>query len=393
MKKIISASLVFLMLLAGCSNSSQPKEEKKKAQKEVKDTVVSFMGVGDNLIHETIYQQADRASGEFGDGKYDFTEMYANMKKDIKAADIAFINQETILGGDARGISGYPIFNTPDVMADNLETLGFDLVNTATNHCLDEGMAGIENSSRIWKSKKDMVMAGTYTSQEDRDTIRIIERDGIKFAFLAYTYGTNGIDLPYEYSVAMMDSDKIRGDVAKAKEISDVIIVSAHWGDENVLEASDYQKEYAQLFADLDVDVVIGTHPHVIEPMEWVKGKDGNQTLVVYSLGNFLGGMLNVNNVLSGKISFDFVKNAKTKEITIENVLWTPLVIHYNGDANNIEPTRDGYKIYHLAEYTDELAAQHGLNGYEGQSVTVEGFWRTTQQVIDSQFLNEGKDK
>lgn len=388
MKKL--GILILVCLLTACSTKSEKPKEKPK--ETPKDTVVSFMGVGDNLIHDSIYREADKLAGVMDDGKYDFLSMYEPVKDDIKDADLAFINQETILGGDDLGLSGYPTFNSPSVIAQQVSEIGFDLVNTASNHSLDKGVSGIENSSNVWKSQKDLVMAGSYTSQEDRDTIRVIERKGIKFSFLAYTYGTNGIPLPNEYNVALFDDEKITNDVKKAKEVSDVVIVSAHWGDENVNSTNEFQTHYSKLFADLEVDVVIGTHPHVIEPIEWVSGINGNETLVVYSLGNFLSGMLEVDNVLSGEITFDFVQDSKSKDIKIENVKWIPIVTHYNGDANNIMESRNGYKVYRLSDYTSDLASKHGLNGYEGQSVTLEGLNRMTQSVISADFLKPVKE-
>lgn len=379
MKKI---SLLFLsLLLCACSTTSNSEPEKKDTEEQEK-TTVSFVGVGDNLIHEMIYVQADKAVGEMNDGKYDFTPMYKHVKEDIEKADLAYIDQESIIGGDQLGISGYPTFNSPDQVARDVAATGFDLVNTANNHCLDMYQEGIDHSSEIWKEQKGIITAGTYTSQEDRDTIRIIERNGIRFSFLAYTYGTNGIEAPHNYSVAYFDEDQIKKDVAAAKKISDVVIVSAHWGDENVSEPTEFQKKYAKLFADLDVDVVIGEHPHVIQPVEWVKGKDGNQTLVVYSLGNFLSGMLDVNNVLSGMIRFNFVKDNKSGDISIENVKWEPLITHYSGDANDILNTRKDFSVYKLSDYTDELAKQHGLNGVDGQSVTISDLYQRTESII-----------
>lgn len=378
MKKI--GLLLLCALLAGCSSQSEKKEIETKKKEE--KTTVSFVGVGDNLIHEMIYKQADAAAGEMKDGKYDFTPMYAHVKKDIEQADLAYIDQESITGGDDLGISGYPTFNTPAQVASDVAATGFDIVNTANNHCLDKYQEGIDNSSAIWGKQNGIITAGTYTSNKDRDTIRTIKRNGITFSFLAYTYGTNGIEPPNSYSVAYFDEEQIRKDVAAAKKLSDVVIVSAHWGEENIFAPTEYQKKYAQLFADLDVDVVVGEHPHVIQPVEWVKGKDGNETLVIYSLGNFLNGMLDVNNVLSGMIRFDFVKDMKSKEITIENVKWEPLITHYTGDAADIMNSRKDFAVYKLSDYTDELASKHGLNGYEGQKVTIADLYKRTEKII-----------
>lgn len=378
MKKL--TIILSCLLLTACA--SAPKTEKVEPPEETKDRIVSFVGVGDNLIHEMIYVEADKAAGSEKDGSYDFTGMYTQVKQDITKADLAYIDQESILGGDDLGISGYPTFNSPAAVADAVADTGFDLVNTANNHCLDMYQTGIDTSSAIWAKQKGIITAGTYTSSEDRAKIRTIERNGIKFSFLAYTYGTNGIEPPHEYSVAYFDEEQIKEDVAAAKKISDVVIVSAHWGDENVSAPTQFQKKYAQLFADLQVDVVIGEHPHVIQPVTWVEGKEGNKTLVVYSLGNFLSGMLDVDNVLSGMIKFDFVKHEDSGKITVENVKWEPLITHYSGDAKDILNTRKDFKVYKLRDYRADLAKQHGLNGYEGQKVEIEDLYKRTESII-----------
>lgn len=377
MKKIVTLFVCGLMLL-GCS---QTKEEPKENKQEVKDTVVSFVGVGDNLIHDTVYKDAEKE-----DGSYDFTKMYADIKDEVKDSDIAFINQETVLGGTQLGLSGYPTFNSPTEIAKNLETIGFNLVNLATNHCLDKYESGISNELAAF-SETEMIVNGVYTSQEAYEQIPMFKKKGITFSFLAYTYGTNGIEAPNPYNVSYFSDEKITSDVAKAKEISDVVIVSAHWGDENTFAPNDYQKHYAQLFADLKVDVVIGTHPHTIQPVEWVNGAEGNQTLVVYSLGNFIGGMLTTDNAIGGMISFDFVKDAKTKEINIKNVKWTTTIIHFEGNQNNILAERYNYKVYQVKNYTDELANKHVLNGFEGNVVSLDYINTKTKEVISEKFI------
>lgn len=342
--------------------------------------VVSFLGVGDNLIHESIY-----TSNKQDDGSYDFSSIYENILDDIQNSDIAFINQETPIAGKELGLGGYPMFNTPIEMVDNLHDAGFNLINLASNHSLDRYESGIRNELQAFSKYEDMITDGVYTSQSDFDTIPVFKKNGITFSFLAYTYGTNGISSNYSYSVSYFDEDQIREDVKNAKEISDVVIVSAHWGEENSLTPSSMQKRYAQLFADLEVDVVIGTHPHVIQPIEWVKGKNGNETLVVYSLGNFIGGMLSVNNAISGMVQFDFVK--ENGEITVENVKWEPLFIHFERCGENFVDDRHNYKSYKLSEYTEELARKHALNEYGGQTVSIDYIHKITNQVIDSQYM------
>lgn len=371
----------------GNEESSISSDNENSVQENASENVISFVGVGDNLIHTTIYEEADKYSGSENDGKYDFTPMYSEVKGLIEGNDIAFINQETILGGYDLGLSGYPTFNSPLEIAQNLKDTGFNLVNMATNHALDKGQEGIDNELNAFRNTEGMAFAGIADSQNTYDNITVFEKKGIKFAFLAYTYGTNGISPPNSYSIHYFDEEEIKADIEKAKEISDVVIVSAHWGEENIDYATDYQTYYAQIFADAGVDVVIGTHPHVIQPIEWYDGKDGNKTLVIYSLGNFLGGMLEVNNIVSGMVKFDFVKS--DNGIAVENVKWIPLVIHFELKGDDIQEDRCNYKIYPLSEYTDELAKKHALNGYEGQKVTSDYIKKHTEEVIDKKYLCE----
>lgn len=375
--------ILYLLIhfIVGLFSSPEPKDNTGTTPetKTSEETVVSFMGVGDNLIHETVYNDALQ-----DDGTYDFSKMYTNFKKDAKESDIAFINQETVLGGESLGLSGYPTFNSPTEIAKNLEKAGFNLANLATNHCLDRGEQGIANELEAF-SNTNIVTDGVYTSQEAFNTIPTFKKKGITFNFLAYTYGTNGIAPDYDYNVSYLDYDQIKSDVQKAKEISDVVIVSAHWGDENTFEPNNLQKHYAQLFADCGVDVVIGTHPHTIQPVKWIKGSSGNKMLCVYSLGNFIGGMLTTDNAIGGEIKFDFVK--KSDKITIENVKWIPTVIHFEGNQNNIMEVRYNYKAYKLSQYSDKLAKKHVLNGYDGNTVSIKYITNKTKEVIDEKYL------
>lgn len=395
MKKI--GFLLAALLLSGCGNekveepmetsseiistseSSGNLEEQRNEEKRV-----SFLGVGDNLIHNVIFEEA-----QLEDGSFDFKPMFENVSDDIEKVDLAFINQETLIGGDEFGFSGYPTFNTPSNMAGNLNELGFDLVNGASNHSLDKGKQGIINTLEIWDKQEDMVFTGVFDSQKERDTIPVIERDGVTFSFLAYTYGTNGIEPDVSYRLNYFDEDLITQDIERAKEVSDFVIVSAHWGDEHMLEPNDFQKDYAQLFADLEVDAVIGTHPHVIQAVEWVEGKNGNQTLVVYSLGNFLSAMSTgtENNMLGGMISFDFVMTEEEK--AIENVKWDATVMQYTGIKNENTDSRNHFRIYQLDEYTEELASQHALNSSQGNQLSKESLQQTTENVIDAEFLSQ----
>ena len=368
--------LIILLLLVGCN---EEKNEVCKFEADYRRTV-SFSAVGDNLIHGSIYR--DAYNGE----TYDFSKMYEEVSQDILNSDIAFINQETPLGGSALGISGYPMFNSPSEIALDLVEAGFNVVNLATNHSLDRYEKGIMNELEVLDSV-GLIYDGVYTSQEEFDQIKTFEIEGITFSLLSYTYGTNGIKAPHSYNVSYLNEKQIKRDVEKAKQISDFIIVSAHWGEENTSKPNSSQIKYAQLFADLEVDVVIGTHPHVLQPIEWIKGKNGNETLVVYSLGNFLAGMVGLENAVNGMVQFDIIQENDT--FTIENVHFEPLFIHFEQFGSNWVDDRNNYKIYKVKDYTNELANKHALNNYNYQTVNLENIKKIFKNVIDDEYLEE----
>lgn len=366
----------------GTHTESQATVESEMASEPQKseEKRISFIGVGDNLIHENVIWAA-----ETPDGSYDFSNMYENIAADVENADLAFLNQETIFAGPDYPYSGYPSFNTPEQLGTNMVDLGFDLINGATNHTLDFGAAGATYALDFWKQYEDVRYTGVFESEEASREIPTIERDGVTFSFLAYTYGTNGIEPDTNWRVNYFDEEKIREDVAKAKEVSDVVIVSAHWGDENTYVVNEYQEYYGQLFADLEVDVVIGTHPHVIQPIEWLTGTNGNEMLVVWSLGNLLAHALDDINTLGGMISFDFV--VTEEDTTIENVVFRPTVSHFSYHYKDNNRLKRKFKIYYLDEYTDELSVEHGLNALEGITVSLERYQSQVESVIGPEFL------
>lgn len=230
-------------------------------------TRVRLVAVGDNLIHNTLI-----AAGEQKDGSRNYDAFYQDIKQYIEPADIAVINQETVLGGSSFDYSGYPCFNSPWEIGDAAIAAGFDIFTCATNHTMDMGSAGVEKELEYFGKHKEAVHLGTNASQADCDKITYYEKNNITFALLNYTYGTNGIDLPKDkpWLVNLMDKDKIRKDITEARKHADVVMVFPHWGTENSHKVSDYQKEYTKLFSDLGVDIVIGSHPHVLQPVAWV---------------------------------------------------------------------------------------------------------------------------
>lgn len=339
MKKVLIIALLCIFI-SGCAQVSQvvytpyPEQEAEK--------IVSFYGVGDNLIHNCVYWQADK----YKEGPdFDFKPMYERVADDIKSADISYINQETILGGTELTLSSYPLFNSPQELGRDMIDLGFDVFSHATNHVFDKGEKGIANTYEFYNDK-DVLFVGIHKKGEDN--IKVMEKNGIKIAFLNYTYHTNGLSLSKDsnYYVPLADVDKMTDDIRRAKEMSDFVVMFVHWGNENHITPSEQQRTDAEKFADAGCDVIIGTHPHAIQPVELF-----DKTLVVYSLGNFISAQKSHVNLVGGTIKFDFV--LKGDEKYIENVGFDPVVNHYNYGYSNI-------KIIPFDEYTPELAKTHG---------------------------------
>ncbi len=344
----------------------------------------SFYAVGDNLIHPVVYRDALQSNGDFN-----FEPMYESLQKEIQAADIAYINQESPIGGDEKGLSGFKQFNTPSDIAEDVMNTGFNVVNGANNHALDQGTDGLLNEIELWEHFKHVFYTGTFKSQKDRDTIPTFNKNGIKIAMLSYTYGTNDIKPENKYQINYFTEEQIKKDVAKAKEQSDMVMVSAHWGNEGKHEPNAQQKKYAKVFADAGVDVVIGTHPHVIQPIQWVKGDNNHQTLVAYSLGNFLNGQStgNESNALGGNLQFNIEK--QPKGITIKDVKWKSLVTHYD-IANPFDSnTRQNFKMYPLDDYSNNKAKKHALNSKPKNEMTKDKLEAITKKVIGDRYLDD----
>ena len=318
---------------------------------------VSLVMVGDILMHTKVYE-----SGLMEDGSYNYDHMFAQVKTDIEEADIAIVNQEVILGGRELGLSGYPAFNAAFEVGDSLVDAGFDVILHATNHALDKGKKGLLNCIQFWEEQyPDIAVLGIHESEEDAQEIYVQEINGIRVAILNYTYGTNGIALPKDmpYAVELWDEKQIADDVVRAKEIADFIVVCPHWGTEYVLEETADQRKKAQFLADLGVDLVIGTHPHVVEPVKWVSGAEGNQMLVYYSIGNFINATSGTGNgkaarMLGAMAEVTIAMNEETQEAYISEYGIEPLVTHNVSGSGQIT-------TYKLVDYTEELAKQNEM--------------------------------
>ncbi|MCM1542789.1 MAG: CapA family protein [Blautia sp.] len=373
----------------GASDSASRQPDASDNQPPVSPTPepapeITLVMVGDILLHTPVAE-----SGLREDGSYDFSAVFSHMKEEISAADLALVNQEVILGGTELGISGYPAFNAPYELGDALADAGFDVALHATNHALDKGAKGILNCLSFWEENHPgIAVLGIHDSAEDQDEIYVYEQDGIRIAILNYTYGTNGIPLPQgmDYAVdGLSDLDRIAEDLRRAEEMADFTIVCPHWGTEYRLTPDAGQDKLSQFFWENGADLVLGTHPHVIEPVAWVTA-EGIQTcdlteqetdqgisligngiqdgmLVYYSLGNFVNwtsgtGDGVANRMVGGmaKVTLGLDEDGK---VSIKEYGMEPLICH-------VEEGTDGVTVYPLYEYTEELAGKNAIRLQDG---------------------------
>lgn len=362
----IAFSIIILFILSviyilnfNAKNNIKDNNITKENKEEYRATMVM---VGDNLIHDKIYNEAKKNSGG---NNYNFKPMIENIKEIVNKYDIAYYNQETILGGSNIGVSSYPAFNSPYEVGDAMIDAGFNLVSLATNHTMDRGEEAILNSRKYWDSNSDVMAVGSYDSIDARNKINIKEINNIKYTMLNYTYGTNGIKIPTgkEYLVNVWPvtgnnpetdneyqkyKETIKKDIERVRDKVDVLIVAMHWGIEYETTPNNYQIDAAKFLASLGVNIIIGTHPHVIQPIDYI-----DDTLVIYSLGNFLSAheVINMDNRVGLMSTLEIVKD--NNGIKLEKINNELLYTYY----------KDGYtdfKVIPFSKMEDKY-----LSGYK----------------------------
>lgn len=315
------------------------KEEVKEESNEL-----SLVMVGDCLIHRFVYTDALNA-----DGTYSFGKMFTEVEDLISGHDLAYYNQESNIGGKDLGLSAYPRFNSPEEIGDTMVDLGFNLISLANNHTLDKGEKGVINSVNYWKTKENVYYTGEALSNEDRENnIKVLEKNGIKYAFLSYTTVTNALFPPQgkEYLTNIYSYEKAKADIEKVKGEADLIIVAMHWGEEYTTNPSVGQKQIAKDLSGLGVDLIIGNHAHSIQPVEMI-----DDTLVFYALGNFISAQDTVDKQTGALVSLD-IKKEDDGSITFSNIKADLLYIYFKGSRN--------FKVYPYTKLDNSL-----LNNYQ----------------------------
>ena len=308
--------------------------ESETVEEKIEPINFTMTAIGDTLCHNTQYWDAYNSSTK----QYDFSYVYDNIKDYTSSADITIGSLETTFAGEDRGYSNYPVFNSPDSLATGLKDIGVDVISLAGNHALDYGYSGICRTIDVLDNV-GISHLGTYKSAEDQDKILIKDVKGVKIAFINYTYGTNGIPVPSDksYCLNLIDKDLISKQIKQAKEQNvDMIVACMHWGTEYKTSANDEQKELADFLFKSGVDIILGNHPHVLEPMEkkTITLDDGStkDVFVVYALGNFTADQRAEITRDSAILNLDITKDSDGK-ILINKVSYVPIYMYKNSAA------------------------------------------------------------
>ncbi|WP_033542608.1 CapA family protein [Planococcus sp. CAU13] len=366
------ALLCTVLLMAGCIAARVPVVlimeetafEKRKSPAEMPVfhgvRTASLSAVGDILLHSTVYNAAKTSAG------YDFGPMFEKVKPYMERADITTANSESIIGGSAIGLSTYPSFNSPFEIGDALKNVGVDVVAMANNHTLDRGQQAIENAIHHWDGI-GMKRTGSYLSAEEREQLTTLSANDISFSFLSYTYGTNGIPTPAgkEYLVNRIDKELIKADLARAKEQCDVVVLNFHFGDEYQPLPNEFQLELAHFAAENGADIILGHHPHVLQPPAWIDTADGRRAFVIYSLGNFLSGQNEIQRQIGTILTIEVEKTIgpESSQITIKNPAFTNTFVKNKNYSwfeidllKNVHPDLNEEVKTHLSRWISDLA-------------------------------------
>ncbi|MGN0555841.1 MAG: CapA family protein [Candidatus Fimenecus sp.] len=359
-------------------DETAPSEVPTEAPTETKAPVtLRMLSVGDNLIHDGIYEQAKKRAGGSG---YDFSYCYARVKDTIASADVATINQETIVAKSYEP-SGYPLFNSPQELGQTVVDTGFDVVNLANNHMLDKTSKGLAEAIDFWDAT-GLARTGAYKNTQDLESVEYIEKNGLKIGLVGITQYTNGLSLPSDSPLKYIltsDEATIERKIKAAKAQCDAVLVNVHWGSEYTTTPAQEQRNLAKKMADWGANVIIGHHPHVLQPVEWIENSDGTRTLVAYSLGNFISQQNTAARVIGGMLHYDITKDFETDKVTVSNVRFETIVTHYVSGSHDVQ-------IYPLSQYSDTLAKKQAarIKQSDFSVAYIENF---VKEVIPEEFL------
>lgn len=374
----------------GQAPTNQVQADTEVVTEEVfKPTSAKLVAVGDNLMHRSCTLSAKNA-----DGTYDFTKHFANMADIFKAADLAVISQDTVLGGIELGATSTEtgIFNTAVELADGMADAGIKVVLAANNHIMDEGSAGLNTMMSYFSTKyPNITLLGVNNSREAKDEPVYVETNNIKIAMINYSYGSNQTaDLDASpYLLNQYDEDWLSDILKQAREEADFIIAFPFWGEQNSMDYTQEQERQAQFLADNGVDLIIGSYPHVVEPVKWITAENGDRTLVYYSLGNFQSIQNTVENMLGGQANITISKEEDGTHISDYSLDF--VVTHY--EQRESSEYYDIVTTYPLADYTSDLAARHGMSVSGNEEFDLASLQGLSSQILSKCDLDESKEQ
>ena len=374
----------------GQAPTNQVQADTEVVTEEVfKPTSAKLVAVGDNLMHRSCTLSAKNA-----DGTYDFTKHFANMADIFKAADLAVISQDTVLGGIELGATSTEtgIFNTAVELADGMADAGINVVLAANNHIMDEGSAGLNTMMSYFSTKyPNITLLGVNNSREAKDEPVYVDTNNIKIAMINYSYGSNQTaDLDASpYLLNQYDEDWLSDILKQAREEADFIIAFPFWGEQNSMDYTQEQERQAQFLADNGVDLIIGSYPHVVEPVKWITAENGDRTLVYYSLGNFQSIQNTVENMLGGQANITISKEEDGTHISDYSLDF--VVTHY--EQRESSEYYDIVTTYPLADYTSDLAARHGMSVSGNEEFDLASLQGLSSQILSKCDLDESKEQ
>ena len=396
MKKIVFLMTIIKLIYSNelkeeehCETNNKKKEEnyiineKKKKEKYIKEeNDISLCMVGDILMHRNLTNYGYDSKRD----TYNFDFMFENMEKYIKEYDMKIVNEEVLIAGRKFGITDFPKFNSPFELADSIVKAGFNIILKATNHINDKGLEAIKSDLNNWKKKyPNITITGSYLNEEDYNKITYYNKNNIKIALLNYCYGSN-VKLEKNYTMNELKYEKIKSDIEKAKkEGAEFIIVFPHWGKEYVLKEIKYQEYYTKIFFNLGVDLVIGTHPHVIQPLKLYYNKQSNRKMYVfYSIGNFINATaLRGKNIFwrfLGGMAHVIIGRDKSNKVVVKDIKFIPLITHIFENKK--------ISTFKVKDYNRTMAQNSFVGKEFDNTFSYDNMINIFNTVINSQYLD-----
>lgn len=354
---------------------------------------VTLMALGDNLIHMPIVNQGTDAAGN---RNYDF--LFEDISGYLEHADVKMINQESVMAGNELGLSAYPVFNSPTEIGDAIADAGFNVVLQASNHSMDKGLDGLYSTIDFWEEEHPEITLAGVTGEDQETEIPILEVEGITFAILNYAYAPNNDTIypsirghlnilsDYDADTGKVHVNRLNPqvleDIKEAEKSADVVVVCPHWGNEYWTEIADYQRTFAQQMTEAGADVIIGTHPHVVEPVEWIQSENGNESICYYSLGNYVSSAQREICMLEGMAWVTFHVTPEGVTIDREKTGVLPMVLQYNYQCRMEH-------IYMLEDYTEELANAHGISHTLGRALSLDNLNQWSEEIFGDAVISK----